>query len=189
MHAQGRDNITTARLGLGCEDGFSRWTFRPWRIWVRICRAGDRAARPMRPRTRWEAAMSFPRSRWMCALRSLTAVPIDAYRGAGKPEANYLLERLIDLAARRHGFDPAESRRRNMIDTFPYTKALGSVVDCGRFAAAIDDAETLGDRSGFAGRRCGNPEQHWQNLRGLNGTLLPLAHRRQWQMRRMRALT
>ena len=42
-------------------------------------------------------------------------VPIDAYRGAGKPEANYLLERLIDLAARRHGFDPAELRRRNMI--------------------------------------------------------------------------
>ncbi len=42
-------------------------------------------------------------------------VPIDAYRGAGKPEANYLLERLIDLAARRHGFDPAGLRRRNMI--------------------------------------------------------------------------
>src|SRR6185312_11146531 len=67
-----------------------------------------------------------------------------------KPEANYLLERLIDAAARRLGFDPADLRRRNMIADFPYTKALGSVVDCGRFAANIDDVVMLADRAGFA---------------------------------------
>ena len=46
-------------------------------------------------------------------------VPIDAYRGAGKPEANYLTERLVDLAARRLGIDPIELRRRNVIRRFP----------------------------------------------------------------------
>ena len=77
-------------------------------------------------------------------------VPIDAYRGAGKPEANYLMERLIDLAARRHGFDPPDLRRRNMITSFPYAKALGTVVDGGRFAANIDDVVDWRPR-GFPG--------------------------------------
>ena len=67
-------------------------------------------------------------------------VPIDAYRGAGKPEANYLIERLVELAARRLGIDPVELRRRNMINTFPYRKALGATVDSGRFAANLDAA-------------------------------------------------
>jgi carbon-monoxide dehydrogenase large subunit len=92
-------------------------------------------------------------------------VPIDAYRGAGKPEANYLVERLIDLAARRHGFDPADLRRRNMIAEFPYIKALGSVVDCGRFGANVDDAVVLADRDGFAARRALSEQRGL--LRGL----------------------
>jgi carbon-monoxide dehydrogenase large subunit len=79
--------------------------------------------------------------------------PIDAYRGAGKPEANYLIERLIDKAARLYGFDPIDLRRRNLIATFPYQKALGTTVDCGRFAANIDDVLALSDHAGFAGRR------------------------------------
>ena len=49
-------------------------------------------------------------------------VPIDAYRGAGKPEANYLIERLIDVAARRCGFDPIELRRRNLMREFPLSQ-------------------------------------------------------------------
>ena len=83
-------------------------------------------------------------------------VPIDAYRGAGKPEVNYLIERLIDEAARRCGFDPIELRRRNLVREFPYRKALGTVIDCGRFAANIDDALVAADHAGFAARRaCG----------------------------------
>ena len=102
----------------------------------------------------------------MCGPLSPNTVPIDAYRGAGKPEANYLLERLIDLAARRHGFDPADLRRRNMVTDFPYTKALGSVIDCGRFAANVDDAVLLADRNGFAARRAASERQRGL-LRGL----------------------
>ena len=76
-------------------------------------------------------------------------VPIDAYRGAGKPEANYLIERLVDLAARRLAIAPASLRRRNLIGQFPYRSALGMTIDCGRFAANLDDAATLA--VGFAG--------------------------------------
>jgi len=67
-------------------------------------------------------------------------VPIDAYRGAGKPEANYLTERLVELAARRLGIDPVELRRRNLISEFPYQKALGTTVDSGKFATNLDAA-------------------------------------------------
>src|ERR1700719_3260482 len=66
-------------------------------------------------------------------------VPIDAYRGAGKPEANYLIERLVDRAARRLALDPVALRRRNLISRFPYRSALGVTIDCGRFAANLDE--------------------------------------------------
>lgn len=79
--------------------------------------------------------------------------PIEAYRGAGKPEANYVLERLIDAAARRYGFDPLELRRRNVITTFPATKALGAVVDTSALAASIEAAAARADYRGFAARR------------------------------------
>jgi carbon-monoxide dehydrogenase large subunit len=62
-------------------------------------------------------------------------LPIDAYRGAGKPEANYLIERLADCAARRLALDAVELRRRNLISRFTYRSGLGVTIDCGRFAA------------------------------------------------------
>lgn len=79
--------------------------------------------------------------------------PVDAYRGAGKPEANFVIERLIDAAARRCGFDPVDLRRRNIVDAFPYPKALGAVLDCGRFRANLEDAIALADRPGFEKRQ------------------------------------
>lgn len=91
--------------------------------------------------------------------------PVDAYRGAGKPEANFVVERLIDAAARRCGFDPVELRRRNVVSTFPYPKALGAVLDCGRYKENIEDAVRLADRDGFAARRARSAEAG--KLRGL----------------------
>jgi carbon-monoxide dehydrogenase large subunit len=81
------------------------------------------------------------------------ATPIDAYRGAGKPEANFIIERLIDAAARRLGFDPVELRRKNAIDAFPHVTAQGMTLDSGRFRRNIDDAERIADRAGFERRR------------------------------------
>ena len=79
--------------------------------------------------------------------------PIDAYRGAGKPEANFIIERLIDAAARRCGFDAVELRRINAIDGFPHVTAQGMALDSGRFRRNIDDAVGHADRDGFEQRR------------------------------------
>jgi aerobic carbon-monoxide dehydrogenase large subunit len=79
--------------------------------------------------------------------------PIDAYRGAGKPEANYLIERLVNLASRRTGIDAVKLRRRNIIKKFPHRTAMGMKIDGGRFGANLDDAIALADLDGFRKRR------------------------------------
>ena len=91
--------------------------------------------------------------------------PVDAYRGAGKPEANYITERLIEAAARQLGFDPVELRRKNAVVEFPYVTAQGLTFDCGRFGANIDDIIRLADRDGFASRRTASEARG--KLRGL----------------------
>ncbi|HVC51136.1 MAG TPA: xanthine dehydrogenase family protein molybdopterin-binding subunit [Stellaceae bacterium] len=82
-------------------------------------------------------------------------VPTGPYRGAGRPEANYCLERLIDAAARQTGIDPIELRRRNLIGSsqMPYKGALGTVFDSGDFAPLIDAALARADVAGFSARR------------------------------------
>ncbi len=82
-------------------------------------------------------------------------VPVDAYRGAGRPEAAYAVERLIDYAARRLGVAPQELRRRNFIRpaAMPYSTPLGLVYDSGDFARNMDDALAAADVAGFAARR------------------------------------
>jgi len=81
--------------------------------------------------------------------------PVDAYRGAGRPEAMYLLERLVDKAARETGLSPAEIRRRNFVtpQDMPYTNATGATYDTGDFARNMDDAMALADWDGFEQRR------------------------------------
>lgn len=91
--------------------------------------------------------------------------PVDAYRGAGKPEGNYLVERLVDEAARKFGFDPVEIRLKNAIRSFPFETPLGFTVDCGRFAENVEDAAEMADRGGFAARRAASETNG--RLRGL----------------------
>ncbi len=81
--------------------------------------------------------------------------PTAAYRGAGRPEASYIIERLLDLAARELGISPIALRRRNLIapSAMPYKTALVFTYDCGNFAANMDAAETLADLPGFPARR------------------------------------
>jgi aerobic carbon-monoxide dehydrogenase large subunit len=81
-------------------------------------------------------------------------VPVDAYRGAGKPEANYIIERAIEAAARQLGRDPAELRRQNLISSFPHKTALGIVtLDSGDFVDNLDQAVVRADIKGFEKRR------------------------------------
>jgi aerobic carbon-monoxide dehydrogenase large subunit len=79
-------------------------------------------------------------------------VPTGPYRGAGRPEAAYLLERTVDMAARQMGLHPLELRRRNLIRTFPHHSALGFTYDSGGYQRCLDLAvELLGPESGGGG--------------------------------------
>ncbi|MFN3658870.1 MAG: xanthine dehydrogenase family protein molybdopterin-binding subunit [Pseudolabrys sp.] len=77
------------------------------------------------------------------------------YRGAGRPEASYLLERVIDVAADKLGIDPAELRRRNLIEPsqMPYTTCFGNTYDSGDFPAVFERALAVADYAGFAARK------------------------------------
>ncbi len=92
---------------------------------------------------------------------------VDAYRGAGRPEAIYVLERVMDRAARELGMDPLELRRINFIkpDQFPYKTATGELYDVGDFSLVLGHAETLSDLPGFAARRAASEAEG--KLRGL----------------------
>jgi len=82
-------------------------------------------------------------------------VPVDAYRGAGRPEASYLLERLVDRAAKVMGIDPIELRRRNFIkpDDYPYQTPVALEYDSGNYDATVDQALELADYANFEQRR------------------------------------
>lgn len=88
-------------------------------------------------------------------------VPVVAYRGAGKPEFTYLIERLVDTAARETGRDRAALRRLNMVrpDQMPWTTPVGLVFDSGEFAGNLDDALALTDAAGFEARRAQSAER------------------------------
>jgi carbon-monoxide dehydrogenase large subunit len=98
-------------------------------------------------------------------------LPIDAYRGAGKPEANYVIERLIDVAARQLGVAPADLRRRNLMRSFPHATALGQTIDSGQMVENLDLALQRADAAGFPARRAEAKARG--KLRGLgNGCFL-----------------
>jgi len=80
-------------------------------------------------------------------------VPINVYRGVGRIECVYTVERLIDRAARETGRDPAALRRANMVRPFPYRTATGAVYDSGDYVARLDEAIALGDAAGLPARR------------------------------------
>ncbi len=81
--------------------------------------------------------------------------PVDAYRGAGRPEATYVVERIVETAARELGRDPAELRRINMIapEDFPYETPVALVYDTGNYQASLDKALALIDYAGFPARK------------------------------------
>ena len=93
--------------------------------------------------------------------------PVGAYRGAGRPEANYFMERLIDTAAREMGLDSLDLRRRNHIrpDEMPYKTASGTTYDSGEFTALLDKALAFADVAGFAARKAESEKRG--KLRGL----------------------
>ena len=92
-------------------------------------------------------------------------VPVDAYRGAGRPEATFQLERVVDKAARELGVDPIALRRQNFITEFPYATPVAVEYDTGDYHATMDKLEEMGDFSGFEARR--KASEASGKLRGL----------------------
>ncbi len=92
-----------------------------------------------------------------------------AYRGAGRPEAIYTVERLMDAAAREMGIDPAELRRRNMLrpEQMPYKSPMGQTYDSGRFEQILDQGLALADWPGFDARRAASEAHGLLRGRGI----------------------
>ena len=111
----------------------------------------------------YRAPAVFVRSR----LAYTNTTPVSSYRGAGRPDIAYAVERLIDQAAHEHGFDKLELRRRNFItpDQMPHTTAAGQTYDCGDFPAVLDHALKIVDWSGFPARRVESEKRG--KLRGI----------------------
>jgi carbon-monoxide dehydrogenase large subunit len=95
--------------------------------------------------------------------------PVGPYRGAGRPEGNLYMERLVDQAAAELGLDPAELRRRNHIrpDAMPYKAPSGMLYDSGDFPALLDEALRLADWEGFPARRAESARQGLLRGRGI----------------------
>lgn len=81
--------------------------------------------------------------------------PVESYRGAGRPEATYMIERLVDLAGRQTGLGPVEIRRRNMVrkDAIPYRNRLGHIFDTGDFPLLLEEALNDAESSSFEERK------------------------------------
>ncbi|MEX3011109.1 xanthine dehydrogenase family protein molybdopterin-binding subunit [Hoeflea sp. TYP-13] len=102
-----------------------------------------------------------------CNVRTVytNTAPVDAYRGAGRPEASYLVERTMETAARELGVSPAELRRKNFITEFPHQTPVIMAYDGGDFGASLDAAMKEADYDGFAARKADSAARG--KLRGI----------------------
>ncbi len=146
----GRDNISTARLAIDdtgrflaleldiiADMGAYLSCFAPYIPWLGVGMA--------------TGAYDIPSAYVRLRAAYTNTVPVDAYRGAGRPEAAYLIERLVDAAARDLDMTPDALRRKNLIKpkAMPYTTPTGKVYDSGDFAGAMARAQEIADWKGF----------------------------------------
>ncbi len=159
--SHGRDNISTARLAVGDKGNFLGLEldivadmgaylhcYAPYIPWLGVGMA--------------TGAYDIPAAHVRLRCPFTNTVPVDAYRGAGRPEASYLIERVVDAAARDLDIAPDALRRRNLIKpkALPYKTPTGKVYDSGEFAKGMARAQELADWDGFnkravASRRLG----------------------------------
>jgi aerobic carbon-monoxide dehydrogenase large subunit len=162
-----RDNITEAKLGLDADGRFLAVSVRTW------CNIGayytnDRNAGPPTNNIGVLAGTYVIPAIHVETSGVLTNTMMTGpYRGAGRPEAAYVIETMVDLAAKQLAIDPVELRRRNMIpaDAMPYRTALIYTYDCGDFGKNLEDGLKLADVAGFDERR--RESEARGKLRGL----------------------
>ncbi|MGH7096096.1 MAG: xanthine dehydrogenase family protein molybdopterin-binding subunit [Stellaceae bacterium] len=165
--AQGRDNHTRGRLALDRDGRFLALDVETVANLGAYLSTNGPGSSTNSPASAMGGVYAIPAV--FMAVRGVftNTVPIDAYRGAGKPEANYLIERLVDRAARQLKLDPVALRQRNLIARFPYRSALGVTIDCGRFAENLDEMGKRLLTDGFAERRRAAAERGQLRGRGI----------------------
>ncbi len=151
--AHARDNLTVARLALDAAGQFLALDIDTVANMGFAMATGGPGSSTNSPWRAAGAGYAIPAIAMTVQGAFTNTVPIDAYRGAGKPEMNYLVERLVDEAAQIAGFDRVALRRRNLVATLPYRTAADTLIADGRFAANIDAALESADAAGFAERR------------------------------------
>ncbi|WFU14012.1 xanthine dehydrogenase family protein molybdopterin-binding subunit [Bradyrhizobium sp. CB3481] len=149
--AHGRDSLVRARLAL---DRDGRFLALDTKVFANLGAYVSTVA-PAVPTMAMASAMGGVYDIPLIAFESrgvfTNTTPVDAYRGAGKPEANYLIERCIDIAADQLGIDALKLRRKNIFRRFPHASAMGLSVEQGSFKHAIDSAVAAAD--GFKARQ------------------------------------
>ena len=166
---QGRATVMEGELALDAEGNF---------LAVRVRTVGDMGAYltpfgPAMPCVNMQKNLPSLYRTPLIAIETRCAftntVPVGPYRGAGRPEANYCMERLVDTAARETGRDPAALRRQNLIPAgaMPYTAASGLRYDSGDFAAVLEAGLDKADWAGFAARRRASESRGRLRGRGL----------------------
>ena len=151
--AHGRDHLTTAELALD-KDG----TFLGFRIHTTANLGAYLSTFASAVPTILYATLlagQYKTPKISCTVTSVftNTAPVDAYRGAGRPEATYTVERIVETAAHELGIDPAALRRRNFITSFPYATPVGLTYDTGDYDATMRRAIELADVAGFAARQ------------------------------------
>ncbi len=149
----GRDNLVHARLGLDAEGRFLALGVDTTANLGAGVSTGGPGPSTTAPANAMGGGYDIPAVHMRTRGALTNTVPVDAYRGAGKPEAAYLLERLVDEAARITGIDRVALRRRNLLARFPHRTAMGVTIDGGRFARNLDVALREADAAGFPARR------------------------------------
>jgi len=163
--AHGRDHITTAQMGFdagGRITGFKVDTIANFGAYMSLFSSAV-------PTYLYATLLSgqYDIANIHCNVRGVytNTVPVDAYRGAGRPEACYLIERVMEKAARELGLDPAELRRRNFIKSFPHQTPVIMAYDVGDFPGNVAKAQAAADVAGFAARKAESAARG--KLRGL----------------------
>jgi carbon-monoxide dehydrogenase large subunit len=151
--AQGRDIAATARLGLDKDGRFLALDIAMVANHGAYLSGNGPGAAAVAASTAQGGVYAIPAIAVDIRGAFTNTVPVDAYRGAGKPEANYIVERCVEAAARELGRDPVDLRRQNLISSFPHRTALGMNIDCGAFVDNLDRAVAKADVAGFAARQ------------------------------------
>ena len=149
--AHGRDHVTTAELAMDETGQFLAFKVKTTaNMGAYLSDSLQRS-----PTSTGRFCWPIPNAGDLCRSRSVftNTAPVDAYRGAGRPEATYLVERIVTKAAIELGKDPAELRRLIRTDEFPYETPVALTYDIGDYEASLDKALELSDYEGFAARK------------------------------------